>query len=105
VTTLKNGEQYAHFGNDMTHAGNDLMGGVNVYTGTVYEITDLDLAVLRDIGAPVKAPVEVLPADQVLLPRHDPAVTAIKVLDQPTDEVKLVATHDPAVFAAHHLFG
>ena len=42
VTTLENGEQYAHFGNDVAWgnwgvAGNDLMGGVGLGAGMLYE--------------------------------------------------------------------
>lgn len=58
VTTLKNGEQYFHFGNDLRdvrNGGGDLMTGVGLFKGIAYEVTDLDLAVMKDLGASVKS--------------------------------------------------
>lgn len=60
VTTLNNGEQYQHFGNDLRdyhNQGSDLMTGIGLYKQMAYDISDYDLAVLKDLGAPVKVPV------------------------------------------------
>lgn len=54
VTTLKNGEQYEHIGNARTEpASNDLMTGLGARYGWRTPISDLDLAMLKDIGLPV----------------------------------------------------
>jgi hypothetical protein len=54
VTTLQNGEQYAHLGNSVNDAdGRDLMNGVQFGFGKSYDISSLDLAILKDLGAPV----------------------------------------------------
>jgi hypothetical protein len=54
VTTLQNGEQYAHLGNSVDDAdGQDLMNGVEFDYGTAYHISALDLAMLKDLGAPI----------------------------------------------------
>src|SRR5262249_55804262 len=75
VTILKeHGEQYEHFGNDMTHGGNDLMGGLGLNLDLLYGISALDLAVMQDLGAPVKQ-MTVDPAK--LIGQHDPAIDAI----------------------------
>jgi len=51
VTTLQNGEQYNHLSNIVAEAASsDLMNGVAFYYGHHYRISDLDLAVLKDIG-------------------------------------------------------
>ena len=78
VTTLANGEQYAHFGNDLTGAGLDLMNGVALYTGTPYEISALDLAVMQDLGAPVIVPVVQVELQLVdFIGIHNSAIDAI----------------------------
>jgi hypothetical protein len=45
---------YVHLGNDDPGPGSDLIGdlmnGVTFYTGTRYDISALDAAVLRDVG-------------------------------------------------------
>jgi hypothetical protein len=49
VTTLQNGEQYAHLGNSLGDAdGQDLMNGVQGTRGKSYPISALDLAILKD---------------------------------------------------------
>lgn len=54
VTTLKNGEQYSHFANNAADQnGQDLMNGVVFYYGTRYDISKLDLAVMKDLGLSV----------------------------------------------------
>ncbi|MCJ2107535.1 hypothetical protein MKK70_19535 [Methylobacterium sp. E-041] len=56
ITTLQNGEQYNHLGNDVAEsAGHDLMNGVAFYYGQRYSISDLDLAILKDIGLSISA--------------------------------------------------
>ena len=60
ITTLMNGEQYSHFGNTVAWgnwgvAGNDLMGGVVQPLGFLHEISELDIAVMKDMGAPVNS--------------------------------------------------
>lgn len=80
VTTLKNDEQYSHFGNDWAHGGNDLMSGVGISNGMIYGITDLDVAVMKDIGAPVKGPPPELSVSEHSLIGHDPAVDAIHTI-------------------------
>jgi hypothetical protein len=54
VTTLQNGEQYAHLGNSVNDAdGQDLMNGIRFDDGKAYHISSLDLAIMKDLGAPV----------------------------------------------------
>ena len=54
ITTLQNGQQYNHIGNDVGEpAGQDLMNGVAFLYGKRYEISDLDLAIVKDIGLTV----------------------------------------------------
>ena len=54
LTTLNNGEGYAHIANSSNEpAGQDLMNGVAIMRGQQYNISNLDLAILRDAGAPV----------------------------------------------------
>ncbi len=54
VTTLPNGEGYAHLANSITDPlGQDLMNGVAFNGGTDYDISAVDLAILKDVGAPV----------------------------------------------------
>ena len=67
----------------MTGVGSDLMGGVAFYTGTPYEISALDIAVMKDLGAPVNMPVEL----------------------QLVDAVELIGQHNGAIDAIHNLLG
>jgi len=54
VTSVQNGEQYAHLGNSLSDAdSNDLMNGLQFNEGTAYHISSLDLAILKDLGAPI----------------------------------------------------
>lgn len=56
VTTLRNDEQYFHLGNSSGDpASRDLMTGTGLPSGTRYLISDLDLAILKDLGLPVTA--------------------------------------------------
>ena len=83
ITTLMNGEQYSHFGNDAVPGlwgveGNDLMGGVGMGLNFLYEISELDIAVMKDMGAPVIVPVELVLVDPVdLIGQHNGAIDAI----------------------------
>ena len=82
VTTLKNGEQYEHFGNESVwnryDAAHDVMSGVGIANGYRYDITDLDIAVMKDIGAPVPVPVPLtLVSDTSLIGTHNHASDAI----------------------------
>jgi hypothetical protein len=52
VTTLTNGEQYFHLGNGTEADSSDLMNGVTFRFGTSYQISALDLAILKDLGMP-----------------------------------------------------
>jgi hypothetical protein len=55
VTSIHNGEQYVHLGNNINDpiVGQDLMNGVAFELGRSYFISNLDVAILEDIGAPV----------------------------------------------------
>jgi hypothetical protein len=56
LTTLANGEGYAHFANTRGDPnGTDLMNGIGLLPGTQVDISPMDLAVLADVGAPVTA--------------------------------------------------
>lgn len=51
VTTLQNGQGYDHLGNSLTDRdGKDLMNGIQFNYGTSYQISQLDLAILKDTG-------------------------------------------------------
>jgi FG-GAP-like repeat/FG-GAP repeat len=52
VTTLQNGEQYFHLGNGADAASSDLMNGIVFNRGVSYDISHLDVAILRDLGVP-----------------------------------------------------
>jgi hypothetical protein len=53
ITTLHNGEQYSHLGNNPSGPlANDLMSGIGVMNGVTHSVSALDLAILRDIGVP-----------------------------------------------------
>ena len=54
VTTLNNGEGYAHLANSASDPdANDLMTGLGLPTGIRRSISNVDLAILADIGVPV----------------------------------------------------
>ncbi|MEN0076301.1 MAG: hypothetical protein AAGC69_18090, partial [Paracraurococcus sp.] len=81
VTTLKNGEQYSHIGNALHEdVGQDLMNGITVDYGRRYSISDLDLAMLRDIGLPVISGVNRDPLlDPFFYTQAYPAVVAARL--------------------------
>jgi hypothetical protein len=58
VTTLNNGQQFNHLGNSVTDpiVGQDLMNGVVFFRGQSYQISTLDLAILRDLGLAIVPP-------------------------------------------------
>ncbi|MSP03546.1 MAG: VCBS repeat-containing protein [Acetobacteraceae bacterium] len=54
VTTLANGEAYFHLANSIGEPlGQDLMNGVAFNGGISYDISDIDLAILKDLGVPI----------------------------------------------------
>ncbi|GJE41419.1 DUF4214 domain-containing protein [Methylobacterium soli] len=54
VTTIQNGSQYYHLGSVSGDAASAaLMTGLGLPAGTIRGVSDLDLAVLKDLGAPV----------------------------------------------------
>lgn len=54
VTTLHNGEAYSHLANTTTEPlGADVMNGVALYGGRSYAVSNVDLAILQDLGVPV----------------------------------------------------
>ena len=56
LTTLSNGEGYAHFANSTLDVNaNDLMSGLGLPPGTQRDISAMDVAVLEDVGEPVTA--------------------------------------------------
>ncbi|MBV9734486.1 MAG: Hint domain-containing protein [Acidisphaera sp.] len=57
LTTLPNGEGYAHLGNQPGDPlAQDLMNGVDFQAGTTYAISSLDVAILADVGVPLATP-------------------------------------------------
>ncbi|HET9147325.1 MAG TPA: Hint domain-containing protein [Acetobacteraceae bacterium] len=53
LTTIRNGEQYSHLGNNPNGPlAQDLMAGTGIANGVTHQVSALDLAVLRDIGVP-----------------------------------------------------
>ena len=56
LTTLANGEGYAHFANSTLDVNaTDLMSGLGLPPATQRDISAMDLAVLQDVGVPVTA--------------------------------------------------
>jgi collagen type I alpha len=56
LTTLANGEGYAHFANSNSDPNaTDLMSGLGLPAATQRDISPMDLAVLQDVGEPVTA--------------------------------------------------
>ena len=54
LTILSNGETYFHVANASSDPlGHDLMNGIGLTAGTSVDISQVDLAMLRDAGAPV----------------------------------------------------
>ena len=54
VTTLANGEGYAHLANSAADPNaNDLMSGLGLGPGVIRPISSLDLAILADVGTPI----------------------------------------------------
>lgn len=54
ITTLDNGEAYSHVGNSADGPlGQDLMNGIGMQPGRTYDISSVDLAMLKDVGVPV----------------------------------------------------
>jgi hypothetical protein len=70
VTTNTPGENYSHLGNarsdvDDPHTGDpDVMYGVLLYEGDRYVVSDLDVAILQDLGYHTKLPVLSVPPIQ-----------------------------------------
>jgi hypothetical protein len=62
VTTNTPGENYGHLGNNLSDAtdpktgGPDVMFGVYFKAGQRYEVSDLDVAILQDLGYQAKSP-------------------------------------------------
>jgi hypothetical protein len=81
VTTLQNGEQYYHLGNNLSERdGQDLMNGIVFYNGTRYSISDLDLAIFKDLGLTVVSGVNRDPLlDPFYYTTHNPDVSAAHV--------------------------
>ncbi len=53
LTTIHNGEQYSHLGNDLNGPlASDLMSGTGIKNGVTHQVSALDLSILRDIGVP-----------------------------------------------------
>ena len=63
VTTVQNGEQYFHLGNGTDAASSDLMNGIVFNRGVSYNITSLDVAILKDLGMPTLSPQNVAASD------------------------------------------
>jgi hypothetical protein len=56
LTILNNGEAYYHLANTASDPlGDDLMSGVGLAPGTSEDISNVDLAILKDVGVPVTA--------------------------------------------------
>ena len=99
VTTNNHEENYSHLGNTLSEAtdpktgGPDLMFGVYFDTGKRYEVSDLDVAILKDLGYHTKSPYEiniVEVAHPTLLDIHSlvstqPGTIAIHAADHATD--------------------
>jgi hypothetical protein len=101
VTTLQNGEQYNHLGNDASERnGQDLMNGVVFYYGTRYGISDLDLAIFKDIGLTVVTGVNGDPLlDPFYYTTHNPDVSAAHVPSvQHYDQFGWHQGRDPSAF-------
>ncbi|MGY3494967.1 hypothetical protein [Bradyrhizobium sp. USDA 4502] len=81
VTTVQNGEQYYHLGNDASERdGQDLMNGIAYYFGTRYSISDLDLAIFKDMGLTVVSGVNGDPLlDPFYYAAHNPDVSIAHV--------------------------
>ena len=85
VTTVQNGEQYNHLGNVATDAdASDLMNGLAFYTGQNYSVSNLDLAIVHDLGLSTYGNVD-----------GDPLIDAISYLGNNPDVV--AARADPQV--------
>lgn len=53
LTTIQNGEQYSHLGNDPNGPlAQDLMAGTGIANGVTHPVSALDLAILQDVGVP-----------------------------------------------------
>ena len=101
VTTLQNGEQYNHLGSDVSERnGQDLMNGVVFYYGTRYGISDLDLAIFKDMGLTVVTGVNGDPLlDPFYYTTHNPDVSAAHVPSvQHYDQFGWHQGRDPSAF-------
>jgi hypothetical protein len=81
VTTLSNGGQYSHLGNSVSERdGQDLMNGVEFDYGKHYAISDLDLAIFKDMGLTVVTGVNNDPLlDPFYYTTHNPDVSAAHI--------------------------
>ncbi|MGH1571390.1 DUF4214 domain-containing protein [Methylobacterium sp. P31] len=107
VTTLNNGEQYSHFGNSISEPdGRDLMNGVEFDYGTRYNISNLDIAVMKDLGflvgtQPPAAPASL--ADAAVVNGHVSAAndTATQALTGTAEANSTVTVYDNGTALAH----
>ena len=91
LTTLDNGEAYAHVGNSVNGPlGQDLMNGVAFYEGQTYSISNVDLAILKDVGVPVTSYVgQSTPAAAAAPPSTGTVVSSAPASGAPSDEFHL----------------
>ena len=83
LTTLSNGEGYAHFANSTLDANaNDLMSGLGLPPATQRDISAMDIAVLEDVGAPVTAMPCFAAGTRIATARDNVAVEALVVGDE-----------------------
>ena len=102
LTTLNNGEGYAHFANSTLDVNaTDLMSGLGLPPGTQRDISAMDLAVLQDVGAPVTASVGVVcyvRGTRIATPRGELAIEQLAVGDS---VLTAAGTPAPIVWIGH----